>query len=57
MELIKASGKNPNPFYEVPEVKEPLVSPKADLDGIDLKETYLYDFPTQAGRTYTFSLQ
>ena len=57
VKLVKASGKNPNPFYEVPEVKEPLVSPKADLDGIELKETYLYDFPTQAGRTYTFSLQ
>ncbi|WP_345161551.1 glycoside hydrolase family 95 protein [Pontibacter saemangeumensis] len=57
VKLAKADGRNPNPFYQVPDVKDPLVSPKADLKGIELKETYLYDFPTEAGKTYAFSLQ
>jgi alpha-L-fucosidase 2 len=56
IKLVKAEGANPNPFYQVPEVKEPIISPKADLKGIDLRQSYLYDFPTEVGKTYTFSL-
>jgi len=55
--LVKAAGDNPNPFYQVPEVKDPIVSPKANLSGVELKAAYLYDLPTQAGKTYAFSLE
>lgn len=47
-----ASGLNKNPFFEVPKVKQPLVSPKASLKGLQLKTTYLYDFKTEPGETY-----
>ncbi len=57
IKLAKAKGKNPNPFYEVPEVKPFTASPKADLKTVNVRESYLYDFPSQAGKTYTFSLE
>lgn len=56
VKLEKAGGNNPNSFFQVPEVKDPIISPKADLKGVELRESYLYDFPTQAGKTYSFSL-
>ncbi len=52
--LKKAKGENSNPFYVVNQVEKPLVSPKARLKRPKLKETYLYDFQTEAGRTYSF---
>jgi alpha-L-fucosidase 2 len=51
--LVQAQGKNSNPFYELPDIKTPLVSPKARLNTIKLRETYLYDFRAEAGREYT----
>lgn len=50
--LKPASGDNPNPFYQTPNIKSPLQSPKAQLKGIQLLETTLLDFNTQAGKTY-----
>ena len=51
--LVQAKGENSNPFYEMPGIKKPLVSPKAKLDTIKIKETYLYDFRTETGKEYT----
>ena len=51
-----AQGKNPNPFYEVPDVKTPLTSGKAHLGKTALKESYLYDFDTKPGKQYTFDV-
>lgn len=51
-----AQGKNPNPFYEVPDVKTPLTSGKAHLGKTTLKESYLYDFDTKPGKQYTFDV-
>ena len=52
--LKPAQGKNANPFYEVPDIKPPLVSEKADLEEVKLKESYLYDFDTKVGEKYVF---
>jgi alpha-L-fucosidase 2 len=51
--LKKATGKNVNPFYETEETPAPVVSPKATITPPELKETLLYDLPTQRGKTYT----
>ncbi|HVO72843.1 MAG TPA: glycoside hydrolase family 95 protein [Ignavibacteriaceae bacterium] len=47
-----AEGENENPFYQIPEIKEPLVSDKASLKKIILKNTFLYDLETKAGEKY-----
>jgi alpha-L-fucosidase 2 len=52
-ELKKASGTNPNPFFEKAKIKDPVISEKAKLTKTSLPKTYLYDFPTEAGETYT----
>ena len=49
--LEKASGTNNNPFYQVPSIKKPLISEKADLKGFELRDTYLYDIDTEIGQT------
>lgn len=55
--LAVAEGTNPNPYYAVPEVAEPLVSEKAVLDVQPMAETWLYDIPTVAGKEYVFVLK
>jgi alpha-L-fucosidase 2 len=55
--LKKATGKNVNPFYETEETPAPVVSPKATITPPELKETLLYDLPTQRGKTYTLMAQ
>lgn len=54
--LAKAKGVNPNPLFGKQEISRPLISEKAPLKGIELKDFYLYDVPTEAGQTYTFIL-
>ena len=55
--LIGAKGDNPNQFYPVNSVKEPLISKKAKLKKLKLAKTYLYDIPTEAGKFYSFKLK
>ncbi len=50
--ITEAKGKNPNPFYEVPKIKQPLISPEAKIENLELKKSYLYDFQTKAGEEY-----
>jgi alpha-L-fucosidase 2 len=50
--LKSAVGNNPNFYFNVPEVKKPLISEKATLKKLQLRKTYLYDFKTKAGGTY-----
>ena len=52
--LKTAGGKNPNPFYQVPEIKKPLISDKTKLNPVNLRQTFVYDLPTQTGGIYTF---
>lgn len=51
-ELEEASGENPNAFFETPEIKEPLISPSADLNDVELRPTQLYDLQTEPGKAY-----
>lgn len=51
-ELKKASGENSNPYFSTVKIKEPLISPEAKLNPVNLKPTFLYDIPTQAGKSY-----
>lgn len=55
--LKKATDNNPNPFYYVEETPAALVSTQAIITPVNLKETLLYDVPTQAGKTYTLTAQ
>lgn len=49
-----AEGENPNPFYRVHPIKDPLRSDKANLKGFVLPDTKLVEFDTKAGGIYTF---
>jgi alpha-L-fucosidase 2 len=49
--LKKATGRNKNPFYYVEETPAAIISDKASVAPPDLKETLVYDLPTQAGKT------
>ncbi|GGF71103.1 glycoside hydrolase family 95 protein [Wenyingzhuangia marina] len=55
--LKKASGENKNDFFVVSEIKEPIISKDSDIQPIQLKRTFLYDIPTQKGRSYTFKMK
>ena len=52
--LVAAEGENSNPFYQIPEIKKPLVSEVATLNDFVLPKTYLYDLQTESGRIYSF---
>jgi alpha-L-fucosidase 2 len=52
--LKSAIGENQNPFYQTPITKQPLISSKAELKKVDLKNTFLYDIETQPGKVYIF---
>jgi alpha-L-fucosidase 2 len=51
--LKKSSGNNSNPFYQVEEIPAPIISEKASITPLEVKETLLYDLPTQPGKMYT----
>ena len=53
---FKASkGKNPNPFYEVPQIKTPIISTAAKLNPVAIKPSKEYDLNTVAGKEYIFN--
>ncbi|MDR1497826.1 MAG: glycoside hydrolase family 95 protein [Puniceicoccales bacterium] len=54
-DLKLANGKNPNPFFQLPEIPKPIISPNAKLKPPSVQETLLFDVPTEAGKTYSFS--
>lgn len=53
LKLQEAQGDNPNPFYQTLPVKSPLVSDKTTPKQPTLAASFVYDFPTQAGQTYS----
>ncbi|WP_353723149.1 glycoside hydrolase family 95-like protein [Dyadobacter sp. 676] len=55
--LVLAAGgsRNSNPFYEIPDIPKPIISPAAKIAPSKLPETALYDFKTEKGKTYTFT--
>lgn len=52
--LVEADGTNTNPLFSKQEISRPLISERSPLKGVELKDFYLYDVPTEAGQTYTF---
>lgn len=50
--LKHAKGENPNTLFAVDQVAAPLINKEAKLNPINLKKTYLYDLPTEAGKEY-----
>ncbi|MEL1242248.1 glycoside hydrolase family 95 protein [Flavobacterium flavipallidum] len=57
VKLEEAKGDNPNVFYNVTTIKDPLISEKAALKGYQSPESKLYDFNTAAGKTYVFKVK
>lgn len=55
--LKEAEGKNPNPFFEIPEIKEPLISDRTQHNIFKMKKYFLYDFPTEPGKTYLLKIK
>jgi alpha-L-fucosidase 2 len=55
--LKQASGQNTNPFYFTEPTSAPVISTKANVQALALKETLLYDLPTQPGKVYTLIAQ
>lgn len=54
--LTAAKGENSNAFYQVNQIKTPLISDQANLKGIAVPKTALYDFDTKAAGTYIFNV-
>lgn len=57
LKLNNTKGDNPNPFFEIPKIKKPIISAEAKLNEPALKPTFLYDFDTEAGKTYTLIIK
>jgi alpha-L-fucosidase 2 len=53
--LRKAVGLNTNRFYDTDTAAVPIISPKATLKPLRLKETIVYDLPTLKGQEYSLS--
>ncbi len=53
--LSESKETTANPLFTKQEVSRPMISEKAPLKGVELKKFYLYDVPTVAGQTYTFT--
>ena len=51
--LLKATGMNPNEFFQADGVPAPVISQKATITSPQLRTTFLYDLPTQKGKIYT----
>lgn len=55
--LKMAQGDNPNKFFTVNKVIDPLVSENSTIEELILPKTFLYDIETEKGKMYTFSLK
>jgi alpha-L-fucosidase 2 len=54
--LKVAEGVNPNPFFAIAQIKNPIVSSVAKLSPVEPKPTLLFDFETKAGQEYIIHL-
>ncbi len=52
-----ASGINSNVFYQIVEVKKPLIAAKSTIKPLDITPTYLYDIKTEKGKSYSFLIK
>ncbi len=53
--LKQAHGKNPNSFFDIDEIKKPLI--KTQNNSFEIPETTLYDISTVKGKVYEFVVQ
>lgn len=53
--MIVAEGLNNNPFYQIPDIKQPIISASASLSKTELPNVFTYDIETEKGGTYTLS--
>lgn len=56
IQLLAAENDNPNPFFHINTIKEPLISEKATVKKTGLGQTWLYDFMTKKGQSYHFKI-
>lgn len=52
--LKLAKGINTNALYSTPEIKQPIISDKAQLPIVTNKKSYIYDLKTEQGKSYIF---
>jgi alpha-L-fucosidase 2 len=52
-----ASGINSNVFYQILEVKKPVIAEKSTIKPLDIASTYLYDIKTEKGKSYSFLIK
>lgn len=50
-----AAGENKNKYFKIIATPEPIISPKASITNLQIKETFLYDIKTEVGKTYTLN--
>ena len=55
IQMASAKAKNSNDFYEVPQIKAPLISKEAKLNKVAIAASKDYDLPTKAGKEYVFN--
>lgn len=53
-EMRQASGVNPNPFFRMPEIPQPLISGEAKLNPPGVSPVMEYDLMTETGKEYVF---
>lgn len=52
-----AAGVNPNVFYQVDEIQEPIISKQSNIKLLKIKTSYLYDITTDKCKLYTFNIK
>ncbi|SFF70257.1 alpha-L-fucosidase 2 [Salegentibacter agarivorans] len=55
--LEEATGDNSNKFYNLPEIKQPLISEESDLNPVGIQKVYEYDLKTSEGEQYTLNIK
>jgi alpha-L-fucosidase 2 len=54
--LVEARGDNPNEFYSLPAIKQPLISEEAELKNLEIQKVYEYDLKTSEGAQYVLKI-
>lgn len=55
--LVAVTGKNTNPFFQVPQIREPEVSEEVKLNGLVPQNRYVYDMSTEPGQQIVLTRQ
>ena len=53
----KAEEANPNALFNVQQISRPMISEKAPLKGVTLRDTYLYDMDTRKGEVFIITVK